>query len=107
MAKRGGQVTSIQQILLDYKLDDKGKYISREWQDYAYRLAMELGDEKSKSLYMKLAKEEPRERLEKARTFVKDANNVRNRGKLFMWAVTKLKKGEPLYEPKVDNKWEG
>ena len=102
MAKRGGDIKSIQQILLDYKLDDKGKYISREWQDYGYWLAMELGDEKSKSLYMKLAKETDRGLLEKARTFVKDANQVRSKGKLFMWALAKLRKGEPLYQPQFD-----
>jgi len=39
-----------------YKLDDRDKYISAEFQKYAYDLAVELGDLKHKSLYMKLAK---------------------------------------------------
>lgn len=77
---------------------DKKKYISREFQDYGYRLAMELGDEKNKSLYIKLAKEEKRTLLEKARIFVKDAYNVRSKPKLFMWALAKLRRGEPLYQ---------
>ena len=68
------------------------KYISREFQDFGYRLAKELGDLKHKSLYMKLAKEIPRGLLEEARNFVKDADNVKNRGRLFMWKLGQLKK---------------
>ena len=102
MVKRGDKgVQSIGQMLLNYDMDDKGKYISREFQDYGYRLAMELGENKKNvSLYIKLAKEEDRALLEKAKSFVKDANKVRHKGRLFMWALNKLKKGEPLYEEK-------
>lgn len=92
---------SIGNLLLQYDFDKK-KYITREFQDYGYRLAMELNDEKNKSLYIKLAKEEERKLLEQARTFVKDASNVRSKGKLFMWALAKLRKGEPLYEKNSD-----
>ena len=99
-SKRKKGVQSMQQILLNYDLDNKGKYISQEFQDYGYRLAMELGDEKNKSLYIKLAKEEDRALLEKVRTFVKDARDVRSKGRLFMWALKKLRNGEPLYEEK-------
>ena len=91
---------SVRQLLLDYDLDKKGKYISREFQDYGYRLAVELNDVKNKSLYIKLAKEEDRKLLEQAKTFIKDANKVRSRARLFMWAVKKLRQGEPLYEEK-------
>ena len=70
----------------------RDKYISREFQSYGYWLAEELGDLRHKSLYIKLAKQEPRALLEKARTFVKDANNVRNHAKLFMWKLAELKK---------------
>ena len=73
------------------------KYISREFQDYGYRLAEELGDLKHKALYMKLAKETPRAFLEEAKNFVKDAVNVRNRAKLFMWKLADLKKGKWYY----------
>ena len=83
---------SIQQILARYKLNDKGKYISREFQDYGYRLAKELNDEKHKSLYIKLAKEENRSFLEQAKIFVKDAINVKSKGKLFMWKLKQLRK---------------
>ena len=82
---------SIGDILKDIDLE-KDKYISREFQDYGYRLAEELGDLKHKALYIKLAKETPRVLLEEARSFVKDAPNVRNRGRLFMWKLKELRK---------------
>ena len=81
----------MQQILLDYNLDDKGKYISREFQDYGYRLALELDDEKHKSLYIKLAKEEDRSLLEQARLFVKDAYKPKSKARLFMWKLKQLR----------------
>lgn len=96
--KRSGTgMTSIRQTLFDYTLKDKGGHITREFQDYGYRLAVELNDLKSKALYMKLAKEVDRPLLEKALVFVKEANNVKHKGKLFMWSLNKLKKGEKLY----------
>lgn len=74
-----------------YKLDDRDKYISREFQKYAYDLAEELGDMPHKSLYMRLAKNTPRILLERARSFVKDAQNARSKGRLFMWKLKQLK----------------
>lgn len=71
---------------------DKDKYISKEFQKYGYELARELDDLKNKSLYIKLAKTENRGFLEAARTFVKDAKDVRKRGALFLWKFTELKK---------------
>ena len=79
-------------IIQKYKLDDTDKYVSREFQKYAYDLSVELNDLKHKSLYMKLAKETPRILLEKARSFVKDAQNARSKGRLFMWKLQELKK---------------
>lgn len=66
------------------------KYISQEFQDYGYRLAMELGDEAHKSLYIKMAKEVERGLLEAARSFVIDSN-ARSKAKLFMWKLRQLK----------------
>ena len=83
--------TGIKDLLGDYQVGDEDKYISREFQKYGYDLAEELGDLKHKALYIKLSKETPRALLEEARGFVKDAENVRNRGKLFMWRLKKLK----------------
>ena len=74
-----------------YKLDDTDKYISREFQKYGYDLARELGDPKGVSLYIKLAKETPRGLLESARSFVKDAQSVKSKPKLFMWKLKQLK----------------
>ncbi len=70
---------------------DKDKYVSREFQKYGYDLAQELGD-KNVSLYIKLAKDTPREHIEAARNFVKDANNVRSKPALFLWKLKALKR---------------
>lgn len=79
-------------VLDSYKVDeDKQRRISREWQDYAYRLALELSDKAHTSLYMRLAKNTPRPILEEARMFVKGAVNAKNKGRLFMWKVKELK----------------
>ena len=91
MPRANSGLKSIRQLLDAYGLDDTGKYISQEFQDYGYRLAVELDDLENKSLYIKLAKEVDRKFLESARTFVKDAQNVRSRGKLFMWKLKQLK----------------
>ncbi len=90
------QFQSIADSLLKYNLEDKGGYITQEFQDYGYRLACEMGEESKKALYIKLAKATDRIILERARTFVLDAKNVNHRGRLYLWAVNKLKKGEPL-----------
>ena len=82
---------SLKQLIDDKKPVDRNKYISREWQDYAYRLAMELNDPAHKSLYMKLAKTVDRALLEAARRFAIDSE-ADNRGALFMWKLTELKK---------------
>jgi len=50
-----------------------------------------LGDDKRVSLYIKLAKDVERNILERARTFVKDANEVRSKPRLFMWKVKQLR----------------
>jgi hypothetical protein len=78
-------------IINKYKLEDTDKYVSREFQKYAYDLAEELGDMDHKSLYMKLSKETPRGLLESARSFVKDSQNARSKGRLFMWKLSQLK----------------
>jgi hypothetical protein len=51
---------------------------------------MDLGDEKHKALYIKLAKEVDRAILEKCRSFVIDSN-ADNKGALFMWKMKELK----------------
>lgn len=82
--------TSIKSLLGNFERE-KDKYISREYQKYGYDLAVELGDEKHKALYIKLAKEHSRGHLEAARNFVKDAYQVKSKGRLFMWKLKQLK----------------
>lgn len=94
--KKSRDMLPLQDVLGRFALEDKGGYITQEFQDYGYRLACEMGEEKKKAMYIKLAKTTERKILEKARSYVDDAPNVRNKGKLFMWVVGKLKKGEPL-----------
>lgn len=93
---RKGSTESLNDILTKYVLEDKGGYVSREFQDYGYRLACDMGEEKRKGMYIRLAKTVDRSILERARSFVIDANHVDNKGKLFMWALGRLKKGESL-----------
>ena len=47
---------SAQSLFANYQLEDKGGYITREFQDYGYRLAVELDDLKHKALYICMAK---------------------------------------------------
>lgn len=88
--KRG--FSAVGDFLKDYQSSDKDKYVSREFQKYGYDLAEELGDLDNRSLYIKLAKERPRVHLENAKSFVKDAQSVRSKPKLFMWKLGQLKK---------------
>lgn len=92
MQHKSSDIQSIGQILLKFNpVEDK--YISREFQSYGIYLAEQLGDYKHKSLYIRLAKTVPRAVLEKAMSFVKDAN-ANSKPKLFMWKMKKLKNGE-------------
>ena len=91
--KRGG-VQSLSRILKKYKIEDKPRYVSKEFQDYGYRLALELGDVKNVGMYIKLAKITDRSVLERARNFVKDAVNVKSKARLFLWKMKQLKEGK-------------
>ena len=89
MPKKG--FTKLSTLLEDYE-PEEDKYISREFQKYGYELAEELDDLEHKSLYIKLAKVTPRGLLEAAKSFVKDAKDVKNKGALYMWKLNQLKK---------------
>jgi hypothetical protein len=78
-------------LFANYQLDDKGGHITQEFQDFGYRLAVELNDLKHKSLYIKMAKEIDRVLLERALGFVKDAASAKSKARLFMWKVKQLK----------------
>jgi len=80
-------------ILNKYKIDEpKARRISREWQDYAYRLAVELEDIAHTSLYMRLCKNTPRHLLEEARLFVHGRDRVKSKARLFMWKLGDVKR---------------
>lgn len=81
---------SAQSLFSQYELEDKGGYITREFQDYGYRLAVELDDLKHKGLYIKMAKDLDRSILERALSFVSDSN-AKSKARLFMWKVKQLK----------------
>ncbi len=88
---RTTKMATIKSVLSSFDFD-RDKYISAEWQKFGYDLAQTLSDLKNKSLYMKLAKTTPRTVLLEAVNFVKDASNVRSKGRLFMWKLGELKK---------------
>ncbi len=84
------KMKSLKDILDKKELNAQPNYVTKEFQAFGYRLAEELDDIKHKALYIKLAKEEPRSRLEKALEFVK-SSKPRSKAKLFMWKLKKLR----------------
>ncbi len=84
----------IKSLFEKFEFTSSGGFISREFQDYGYRLAADLNDLKHKSLYIKLSKELPRVILEQARSFVMDAQTARSKPKLFMWKVQQLRQSK-------------
>lgn len=89
-SSKKGSFSSAQSLFDNYQLEDKGGYITQEFQDYGYRLAVELDDFKHKSLYIKMAKEIERGVLDDALSFVKDAQGAKSKARLFMWKVGTL-----------------
>ena len=94
--------TTPSQLLEKYAPSDRDKYISQEFQKYAYDLAQELNDSTHIALYMRLAKTQPRARLETARNFVKDAANVKSKPKLFLWKLGQLKTQKKAADQKLN-----
>lgn len=99
-AKKSNTFAPIGSLFDSFQLEDKGGYITQEFQDFGYRMAMELDDLSHKSLYMRIAKKEKRGLLEKALSFVADAPNVKSKGKLFMWKLKQLKQESISEVPK-------
>lgn len=88
------RMSKIQKIgaILDRFNPVEDKYISREFQSFGIYMSEELHDYKHKSLYIKLAKTTNRALLERAMSYVKDANTTTpNKGALFMWKLKQLK----------------
>ncbi|KXK08737.1 MAG: hypothetical protein QY330_00720 [Candidatus Dojkabacteria bacterium] len=85
---------SAKDILLNNDFIDRyseaNKYVSEEFQDFGLRLAHQLNDLKHKALYIKLAKQLPRAKLEAAASFASDYPNTKNKGKVFMWKLSQI-----------------
>jgi len=81
---------SIKTVLKNFN-PQTDKYVSREFQTFALRLAEDLDDYKHKAIYMRLAKTVHRSLLEKALSFAIDSH-AKNKGALFMWKLAELRK---------------
>lgn len=85
------KASAIADLITKYEFVKPKNFVSKEFQDYGYRLASDLGDLKRKSLYIKLARDVPRGLLEQARSYVIDAENAKNKARLFMWKLKQLR----------------
>lgn len=82
---------SLKQLIEDKQQPEAiDKRISQEFQDYAYRLMSDLGDQTHRGIYFRMVKTVDRSVLEQARQFVIDSN-ASNKGALFMWKVKELR----------------
>lgn len=88
--KTSNQAKSLAQVF-KFKRDTT-KYVNHEFQIYGHYLATQL-DSTSKQipLFIKLAKNEDRNLLEKALEFVKGVYNPKNKVSLFLWKYKILK----------------
>jgi len=68
------------------------KYITKEFQDMGVRLAEMFNDTSRISFYIKIAKEVPRSKIELAMQFVADYPRAKNKGKIFIWKLSKIHK---------------
>lgn len=80
---------STQDLLKKYQVKETNKYIAHEFQSFGCYLAETLADTAHTSLYIRLAKQQPRSILEQALRFVVDSQ-ARNKAKLFMWKLHQL-----------------
>lgn len=94
----------IKDLLKNYNAEDKFKYVTREFQDYGYRIAAELQDLKHKSLYIKLAKTEDRNMMEEAFAYAKHYNKAKNKARIFMWKMKELKQEQRERQAQLDQK---
>lgn len=76
---------SIKEIIEERPRKNKPKNIAYEFQDYGVRLAKDLNDPRRKSFYIKMAKEFPRNLLERAKDYAVGYSQARSKAKIFMW----------------------
>lgn len=83
---------SIAKAIAETKFKDRPKNIAHEFQMFGVYLAETLDDTKHYGLYIKLAKQLPREILEEALNFTKGYYGAKSKARVFMWKLTELKK---------------
>jgi hypothetical protein len=105
------KLSSSSEILKKYnfvdRLSQRSEHISKEYQDYGIRLSYKLNDPIHKALYIKLAKEIPRNVLDAVSQFSLDypeKENNGNRGKIFMWKLKLICAEKKILIPGVKRK---
>lgn len=98
LIKPSKQAKSLSQI---FKLKkDTTKYVNHEFQIYGHYLATQLeASTKEIPIFIKFAKNEDRNILEKALEFVKSVYKPKNKVRLFLWKFKILKQELKLKEP--------
>ena len=81
---------SIAKVIAETKFKDRPKNIAHEFQMFGVYLAESLDDTKHYSLYIKLAKELPRNILEEALNFTKGYYGAKSKARVFMWKLKQL-----------------
>lgn len=89
------------------QIQDKHKYVTQEYQDFGYRIAMALGDKKKAPIFIKWAKEKPRVLLETALNFTSDYPNAKSKVRIFMWKVRELEQAFYDARPELKEHMEG
>ena len=85
-----GELLAKRQPQLKKSQTSEEQSYTQEFQVFGDRLTRELGDEKRRGLYMKLAKNEQRSLLEKALYSIRDVK-ARNKAALFMWKLGQMR----------------
>lgn len=78
-------------VLEAVKALKRPKNLSTEFQEYGVYLADSLRDPKHYALYIKYAKEYPRNLLEEALSFTKGYLSAKSKAKVFMWRLKQLR----------------
>ena len=82
---------SIAKVLQESKNTKRPKNLHVEFQQFGVYLSESLDDPKHTSLYIKLAKDYPRNMLEEALSYTKGYTSARSKAKIFMWKLKDLK----------------
>lgn len=81
----------ISDTLQNKRFDEPHQNVTQEYQTYGVELAEALNDPKHKALYIKYAKELPRDILEKAKSYALDYPEAESKAKIFMLKLRDLR----------------